>query len=78
MEFLRAVSAGGTLEEIAASQYVSRNTVKTHVRLIYKKLHVNSRAGAAQILERFGEQLVEGGDPTGANSSIALGTSEAD
>ncbi len=73
MEFLRAVSAGGTLEEIAASQYVSRNTVKTHVRLIYKKLHVNSRAGAAQILERFGEQLAEGGQPADGDHGIPLG-----
>jgi DNA-binding CsgD family transcriptional regulator len=59
MEILRALSVGGTLEEIAASQYVSRNTVKTHVRLIYKKLHVNTRAAAALVMKRFGEQLVE-------------------
>jgi DNA-binding CsgD family transcriptional regulator len=59
MEILRAISIGGTLEEIAVSQYVSRNTVKTHVRLIYKKLHVNTRAAAAQVMKRFGEQLVE-------------------
>jgi ATP/maltotriose-dependent transcriptional regulator MalT len=59
MEILRAISIGGTLEEIAVSQYVSRNTVKTHVRLIYKKLHVNTREAAAQLMKRFGEQLVE-------------------
>jgi len=59
MEILRALSIGGTLEEIAANQYVSRNTVKTHVRLIYRKLHVNTRADAALVMKRFGELLVE-------------------
>jgi ATP/maltotriose-dependent transcriptional regulator MalT len=62
MEILRALSVGGTLEEIAVSQYISRNTVKTHVRIIYKKLHVNTRAGAALVMKRFGEQLVESDD----------------
>jgi ATP/maltotriose-dependent transcriptional regulator MalT len=59
MEILRALAVGGTLEEIAMSQFVSRNTVKSHVRIIYRKLHVNTRAGAALVMKRFGEQLVE-------------------
>ncbi len=67
MEVLRALAAGGTLGEIAVSQYVSRNTVKTHVRIIYRKLHVNTRAGAALVMKRFGEQLVEHDDHDGHN-----------
>jgi DNA-binding CsgD family transcriptional regulator len=62
MEILRVLVLGGTLEEIAVSQYVSRNTVKTHVRIIYRKLHVNTRVGAALVMKRFGEQLVESDD----------------
>jgi DNA-binding CsgD family transcriptional regulator/tetratricopeptide (TPR) repeat protein len=73
MEILRVLSSGGTLEEIAAKQYVSRNTVKTHVRLIYKKLHVNSRAGAAHVLQRFGEQLAESSRPSDGSRTAPLG-----
>lgn len=62
MEILRALVLGGTLEQIAVSQYVSRNTVKTHVRIIYRKLNVNTRVGAALVMKRFGEQLVESDD----------------
>lgn len=61
MEILRALSIGGTLEEIALSHFLSRNTIKSHVRIIYKKLHVNSRSGAAEVMKRFGEQLVGSG-----------------
>jgi DNA-binding CsgD family transcriptional regulator len=73
MEILRALSVGGTLEEIAVSQYVSRNTVKTHVRLIYRKLHVNTRAGAALVMKRFGEQLVETDDDDVGNRVPSIG-----
>jgi ATP/maltotriose-dependent transcriptional regulator MalT len=73
MEILRALSVGGTLEEIAVSQYVSRNTVKTHVRLIYRKLHVNTRAGAALVMKRFGEQLVETDDDELGSRARAVG-----
>jgi LuxR family transcriptional regulator, maltose regulon positive regulatory protein len=37
-----------TYLEIAASLYVSRNTVKTHIRSIYQKLGVASRSGAIE------------------------------
>lgn len=40
-------------QQIAATLYVSRNTVKTHLRAIYRKLGVSSRSDAiAQALER--------------------------
>ena len=64
MEILRALSIGGTLEEIALSHFLSRNTIKSHVRTIYKKLHVETRSGAAEIMKRFGEQLMESGTST--------------
>ena len=59
MEILTVLSLGGTLEEIAATQFVSRNTVKSHVRTIYQKLHVGTRAQATEIMKRFGQQLLE-------------------
>lgn|GEM_PF-2880048 len=36
-----------TLEEIASSLFVSRNTVKTQVRSVYRKLEISSRTEAA-------------------------------
>jgi DNA-binding NarL/FixJ family response regulator len=35
-----------TLEEIADKLYVTRNTVKSQVRSVYKKIGVSDRAGA--------------------------------
>jgi LuxR family maltose regulon positive regulatory protein len=35
-----------SLEEIGRRQHVSRNTVKTHVGSVYRKLGVSSRAEA--------------------------------
>lgn len=43
-----------TLDQIARDRFVSRNTVKTHVRSLYIKLGVSSRQEAVQLLERGG------------------------
>jgi len=37
-----------TYPEMAAALYISRNTVKTHLRSVYQKLGVTSRAGAIE------------------------------
>lgn len=50
-EVLMALAAGGRYKEVAGQLGVSYDTVRTHVRHIYKKLQVHSRRGA---LERFG------------------------
>lgn len=44
----------GTLSEIAARLYVSRNTVKTQVSSLYRKLGTAEREGAVSLLERAG------------------------
>ncbi|MEN0129692.1 MAG: LuxR C-terminal-related transcriptional regulator [Brevundimonas sp.] len=38
-----------TLNQIAMSLFVSRNTVKTQVRSIYRKLEVNDRESAVRV-----------------------------
>ena len=43
-----------TTEEIADSMFVSVNTVKTHLRGIYRKLGVNHRRDAITAARRHG------------------------
>ncbi|MCP2265263.1 regulatory protein, luxR family [Promicromonospora thailandica] len=43
---LANLSEDATLEQIARRLYVTRNTVKTQVRSVYRKLGVSSRAEA--------------------------------
>lgn len=53
-EILREIAAGGSREEIARRAYISMNTLKAHLRSIYRKLGVRSRAGAVLEGERRG------------------------
>ena len=46
LQVLRLLAVGQTNQEIAASLYVSINTVKTHLKNIYGKLETNNRRGA--------------------------------
>lgn len=45
-EIIKGVYQGNNNIEIAANNFVSVNTIKTHVKNIYEKLNVNSRASA--------------------------------
>ncbi|WP_414626913.1 response regulator transcription factor [Acidipropionibacterium acidipropionici] len=43
---LRELTTGQTLAKVAGTTFTSVNTIKTHVRSIYRKLGVGSRAEA--------------------------------
>lgn len=50
----RELRGPGTLSQIAAALFVSRNTVKSQTRSLYRKLMVTNRADAVAQLERSG------------------------
>lgn len=51
---LAALCRNATLREIAAQEYISPNTVKTHVRNIYRKLGVSDREGVTAAAHALG------------------------
>ena len=52
-DVLRFLPSRLTLREIAAELYVSVNTLKYHLKVIYRKLDVGSRAEAAEVARRM-------------------------
>jgi LuxR family maltose regulon positive regulatory protein len=52
-DVLRFLPSRLTLREIADELYVSVNTLKFHLKVIYRKLGVNSRAEAAEVARRL-------------------------
>jgi DNA-binding NarL/FixJ family response regulator len=53
-EVLQLLSLGMDNDQIAARLYISRNTVKFHVRTIYGRLGVHNRVEAARVLAGAG------------------------
>jgi LuxR family maltose regulon positive regulatory protein len=53
MAVLRFLPSRLTIPEIAGELYVSHNTLKFHLRAIYRKLGVNSRAGAVEAARKL-------------------------
>lgn len=51
---LAELAEGVTLEDIARRLFVSRNTVKTQVRSVYRKIGVSTRAEAVAWAEAAG------------------------
>ena len=47
-KMLAALSSGKLYKEIAVENFISINTVKKHLKNVYKKLDVKSRAEAVQ------------------------------
>jgi DNA-binding NarL/FixJ family response regulator len=56
-EVLRCVAHGRSVDEVAAELGVGRETVRTHLQQIYRKLGVNDRAGA--VAKAWREGLTE-------------------
>ena len=54
LELLRELPSWRTAEQIAADHFVSVNTVKTHLRGIYRKLEVRSRRDAIATAHELG------------------------
>jgi LuxR family maltose regulon positive regulatory protein len=54
LEVLRLVTRGDTNDEIGRALYVSENTVKAHLKTIYRKLDVASRREAASKAKQLG------------------------
>jgi LuxR family maltose regulon positive regulatory protein len=54
LEVLRLVAAGLSTRRIAEELYLSVNTVKTHVKSLYSKLNVHSRAQAIKCARELG------------------------
>lgn len=56
-EVLRCVARGRSVDEVAAELGVGRETIRTHLQQIYRKLGVNDRAGA--VAKAWREGLTE-------------------
>ena len=54
LRILRLLAAGLSNADIARELVVSNNTVKTHVKSIYRKLHVQSRSEAREVARELG------------------------
>ena len=54
LEVLRLLASRLTTTEIAGALYVSANTVKSHMKSIYRKLDASSRAAAVRLGEARG------------------------
>lgn len=53
-EVLRLLATGATIEEIAATLFLSPYTVKDHIKSLYRKLGARNRADAVLRAERVG------------------------
>lgn len=60
-DVLRFLPSRLTLGEIAGELYISLNTLKFHLKVIYRKLGVNSRAEAAEVARRTGPSTASNG-----------------
>jgi DNA-binding CsgD family transcriptional regulator len=55
MEILRSINKGFSNQKIADVFFISRNTVKYHIRHIYSKVGVQSRKGLEEKIKFFPE-----------------------
>jgi LuxR family maltose regulon positive regulatory protein len=48
LDILRRLSTGLPISQIAGSLHISNNTIKTHLKNVYRKLKVDSRESAVE------------------------------
>jgi len=53
-DVLEKLKTGMTYDQISEANHVSRSTIQTHIKNIYKKLHVNNRDDAVRTGVMFG------------------------
>jgi DNA-binding NarL/FixJ family response regulator len=53
-EVLKALATGNRVSEAAEQLGVTKNTIQTHVRRVYSKLNISSRAEATAVATRIG------------------------
>ena len=58
-EILLLLIKGNTSHEIATELFISHNTVKTHIKHIYEKLHVSTRVQLFSLLSENGKKQVK-------------------
>jgi len=54
VEILRLLAAGHAYKQIADDLSISINTIRTHIKRIYEKLHVHSRTEAIRLFQDSG------------------------
>ncbi|MFE2225643.1 helix-turn-helix transcriptional regulator [Streptomyces kronopolitis] len=54
LDFLRLLPEMMTVDEMAGSEHVSINTVKTHLKSIYRKLGVGDRRSGVRVAQQLG------------------------
>jgi len=54
VEVLQQLAQGYNYAQIGEQLYISKNTVKKHIRSIYQKLHVSSKTQAIKLPRHYG------------------------
>ncbi|MFB2581006.1 LuxR C-terminal-related transcriptional regulator [Herbiconiux sp. P15] len=74
-EILWYIAQGYRFEQIAAAEYISVNTVKSHAKKLYRRIDVNSRSSAARYAAANpGDPLPPADAATGSATGTSTGT----
>lgn len=68
------VAAGRTNRQIAAQLHITENTVETHLRRIFAKLEVSSRAAVAALTSTRGDQVLPSVSSSAPKANTPIGS----